>query len=117
MLTPVLSSRCAHSAPLGTTPSAGARKSSELVIAGWSTSLAFSWFAKTYELMLPAAAEDSPARATAARVGLARWGWRGWGSRARLLGAGALLGGRAGREPVGARGWGAAAHPHTRCSP
>ena len=74
MLTPVLSSRCAHSAPLGTTESAGARKSSELVIAGWSTSLAFSWFAKTYELMLPAAAEDRPARATAARVGLARVG-------------------------------------------
>ena len=117
MLTPVLSSRCAHRAPLGTTPSAGARKSSELVIAGWSTSLAFSWFAKTYELMLPAAAEDSPARATAARVGLARWGWRGWGWRARLLGAGALLCGRAGREAFGARGWGAAAHPHTRCSP
>ena len=111
MVTPVLSSRCAHSAPLGTTESAGARKSSELVIAGWSTSLAFSWFAKTYELMLPAAAEDRPARATAARVGLARVG------RARLLGAGALLGGRAGREAVGVRGWGAAAHPHTRCSP
>lgn len=113
----MLSSRCAHSAPLGTTESAGARKSSELVIAGWSTSLAFSWFAKTYELMLPAAAEDSPARATAARVGLEQVGLAWVGLARRLLGAGALLCGRAGREAVGARGWGAAAHPHTRCSP
>ena len=92
MLTPVLSSRCAHSAPLGTTESAGARKSSELVIAGWSTSLAFSWFAKTYELMLPAAAEDSPARATAARVGLEQVGLARVGLARALAGRGSAAG-------------------------